>query len=588
MNFDAPVRWSLDDLMPPPVDQALDSAFSELDQAVAGFEALRDSLDGDMSAESFNGILDRIEHINLLMSRLEAYADLWLTEDTQNPRALALWDKVDETLTESSNRMLFFDLWFKGLPDEPARQLIAHSGKRHYFLEAMRQFIPYTLSEPEEKLINLKDVNGVNALAGLYDMITNQFTFSLEVDGETHSLTRDQVGGYFRHPSPEVRQAAYRELYRVYSQNSTVLAQIFLHRARDWNAEGVELRGYASAISARNLANDLPDAVVETLLDVCRANAGIFQRYFEMKKRWLGLDTFTRCDIYAPLVESDKTFSHGDAVSMVMESYEAFSPSVAQLARRVIDERHLDSETRPRKRGGAFCYGPLPGITPWVMLNYEGRARDVATLAHELGHAIHNMLAGEHSILTYAASLPLAETASVFAEIQLIDQLLKQETDPAVRRDLLAYSIDDAYVTVIRQAYFTLFEREAYRVIEEGGSVEDLTELYMENLKEQFGDAIELSEEFQWEWLTIPHMYSAPFYTYAYSFGQLLVLALVQQYRVEGESFVPKYLRILSYGGSESPSKILAEAGLDITSPEFWQGGFDVIQTMIDELERLS
>lgn len=588
MNFAAPTRWSMDDLMPPPVDQALDSTFSELDQAVAGFEAMRDSLREDISAEAFSGILDQIERINLMMSRLEAYADLWLTEDTQNPDALALRDRVDETLTESSNRMLFFDLWFKGLPDEPARRLIARGGDRHYFLEAMRQFIPYTLSEPEEKLINLKDVNGVDALANLYDMITNHFAYTLQVDGETLTLTRDQVGGYFRHPSPEVRAAAYRELYRVYKENSTVLAQIFLHRARDWNAEGIELRGYVSAISPRNLGNDLPDAVVDTLLGVCRENVGIFQRYFEMKRRWLGLGKLKRYDIYAPLVESDKTFSHGDAVSMVMDSYEAFSPKVADLAQRVFNEQHLDSETRPRKRGGAFCYGPLPGITPWVMLNYEGRARDVATLAHELGHAIHNMLAGDHSILTYSPSLPLAETASVFAEIQLIDRLLKQETDPAVRRDLLAYSIDDAYVTVIRQAYFTLFEREAYRLIDEGGSVEDLTELYMGNLKEQFGEAVELSDEFQWEWLTVPHMYSSPFYTYAYSFGQLLVLALVQQYRVEGEAFVPKYLKILSYGGSESPSKILGEAGLDITSPAFWQGGFDVIQAMITDLEKSS
>jgi oligoendopeptidase F len=588
MNLENPTRWSLDDLIPPPVHQALDLNFSELEQAVSRFEAMRDALSEDISAEAFNGLLDQIEQINIIMSRLEAYADLWLTEDTQNPDALSLRDRVDETLTESSNRMLFFDLWFKALPDEPARRLIAHSGKRHYFLEAMRQFIPYTLSEAEEKLINLKDVNGVDALANLYDMITNQFKFSLKVNGETRSLTRDQVDGYFRHPSRETRAAAYRELYRVYGENSTVLAQIFLHRARDWNAEGIELRGYASAISARNLGNDLPDAVVDTLLTVCRENVGIFQKYFEMKARWLGLGKLNRYDIYAPLAESDKTFSHGDGVSMVMDSYEAFSSTVANLARRVFDERHLDSETRPRKRGGAFCYGPLPGMTPWVMLNYEGRARDVATLAHELGHAVHNMLAGDHSILTYSASLPLAETASVFAEIQLIDRLLKEETDPAVRRDLLAYAIDDAYVTVIRQAYFTLFEREAYRIIHEGGSVADLTGLYMENLKEQFGEAVELSDEFQWEWLTVPHLYSSPFYTYAYAFGQLLVLALIQQYRAEGESFMPKFLKILSYGGSESPSKILEEAGMDIASPEFWQGGFDVIRTMITELEKSS
>ncbi|MGZ9220923.1 MAG: M3 family metallopeptidase, partial [Anaerolineales bacterium] len=295
-----------------------------------------------------------------------------------------------------------------------------------------------------------------------------------------------------------------------------------------------------------------------------------------------------RYDIYAPLAQSDKKFDYADAKKITLESFRDFSPRAAELAQRVFNERHIDSETRPGKAGGAFCYAALPSLTPWVMVNYEGRARDVATLAHELGHAIHNMLASGYSVMTYHPALPLAETASVFAEMQLTECLLQQETDPATRRDLLAYVIDDAYVTIIRQAYFTLFEREAYRVISESGSVEDLTKIYMENLREQFGSAVELSDEFKWEWTIIPHIYHVPFYTYAYSFGQLLVLALYQQYRTEGKAFVPRYLKILSYGGSESPMKILTEAGLDITSRDFWQGGFDFIQNMIKELEQLS
>ena len=330
--------------------------------------------------------------------------------------------------------------------------------------------------------------------------------------------------------------------------------------------------------------------VVDTLLDVCRHNVGIFQRYFQLKAGCLGIPSgkLRRYDIYTPLVEADKTFEYGAGKKLVMESFSKFSPQVANLAQRVFDEKHLDSESRYGKRGGAFCYAPLPELTPWVMINYEGRARDIATLAHELGHAIHNMLSGGHSIMTFHASLPLAETASVFAEMQLTEMLLGQETDPAVRRDLLAYAIDDAYVTVIRQTYFTLFEREAYQMVDEGKSIEELTTAYMNNLNEQFGDAVEISDEFKWEWLTVPHIFNVPFYTYAYGFGQLLVLALYQQYRLEGEAFVPKYLKILSYGGSESPMKILSEAGLDITSRAFWQGGFDFINNMIAELEKLS
>jgi oligoendopeptidase F len=583
-----PTRWSLNDLMPEPVDQTLIEIFSKLEQALAGFEALRESLAPQISVQEFKVVLGGMESVNFLTSRIEAYSDLLLAEDTQNPAALNLRDRADQVLTDASNRMLFFDLWFKDLPDDVAKNLIEQSGDLRYFLESVRKFKPFTLSELEEKMINIKDVNGIDAMINLYEMITNKFAFVLEVDGEKKSLTRDQIGAYFRHPSPEIREVAYRELYRVYGENASVLAQIYLHRVRDWNAEALEMRGYISPISARNLGNDLPDAVVETLLDVCCQNVGIFQGYFQMKARWLNIDKLRRYDIYAPLVQADKKFAYSDAKKLVMQCFNDFSPQVAELVQRVFDDRHLDSESRHGKRGGAFCYAPLPDITPWVMVNYEGRARDIATLAHELGHATHNMLASGHSIMTFHASLPLAETASVFAEMQLTELLLKRETDPALRRDLLAYAIDDAYVTVIRQAYIALFEREVYQMINEGKSIEEMTNAYMANLTGQFGAAVEISDEFKWEWITIPHIYNVPFYTYAYSFGQLMVLALYQQYRLQGESFVPKYLKILSYGGSDSPSKILSEAELDITSPAFWQGGFEVIKNMIAELDQFS
>jgi oligoendopeptidase F len=258
---------------------------------------------------------------------------------------------------------------------------------------------------------------------------------------------------------------------------------------------------------------------------------------------------------------------------------------VAGLASKVFDENHLDSQARPGKRGGAFCYSDLPGVTPWVLVNFAGRPRDVATLAHELGHAVHGMLAGGHRTSTFQASLPLAETASVFAEMQLTQRLLSQEQDPAIRRDLLAHAVDGAYVTVMRQSYFTLFEREAHRMIVEGASFEEVSAAYMANLVDQFGDSVELSDEFKWEWISIPHIYNDPFYTYAYSFGQLLVLALYRQYRLEGAAFIPRYLKILSYGGSDAPAKILREAGLEIDKAAFWQGGFDALEEMITELE---
>lgn len=587
-QVEKPTRWSLNDLLPEPVEQALEETFSKLEQALVEFEATQEILTPEITWQDFNEVLKKLEAITIQKSKVEGYADLSFAEDTQSQAALNLRDRVDQVLTDSGNRVLFFEMWFKELSAEATQNLIEHSGDLRYFLETMARFKPYTLTELEERMINLKDVNGIDAMVNLYEMFTNQFTFKFEIDGKIETITRDQLSSYFSSPTPKIRAAAYQELYRVYTENSTVLAQMYIHRVRDWHTEGIELRRFTSPISARNVENDLPDEVVETLLNVCRKNANVFQRYFKMKAQWLGLDQLRRYDIYAPLTPSDKKFDYGTAKQMVMDSYRAFSPKAAELAQRVFDENHVDSEIRAGKRGGAFCYTALPELTPWVLTNYDGSARDIATLAHELGHAIHAMLANHHSALTQQASLPLAETASVFAEMQLTNQLLKQENDPAVRRDLLANALDDAYITVMRQAYFTVFEKDAHTMINDNCTLAELTAHYLENLKEQFGDAIEVSDEFKWEWLAVPHFYHSPFYTYAYSFGQLLVLALYQQYRLEGEAFIPRYLKILSYGGSEAPLKILTEAGLDITSPTFWQGGFDVIQNMLNELEKLS
>ena len=579
--------WSLKDLLSDPVDQAVKDYLSKLEQAVSDLEGMRDAMTSEIPEGSFAKVLSLLESINSLMRVLQSYSYLWLSEDTQNEAALNLRDRLDQSLVNLSNRILFFEIWFKDLPDAAADKLIAQSGDLKYPLESIRRLRPYTLSEAEEKVLNLKDTNGIEALVSLYEMITNRFTFSLEINGEKMSLTRDQLTGYYFNASPDVRAAAYRELYRVYSENSTILAQIYSHRVRDWHAEGIELRGYASPISARNVGNDLPDDVVDTLLSVCRKNASLFQRYFRLKARWLGQDKLRRYDIYAPLTGSDKTYSFSQAEKMVLDSFQEFSPQVASLARRVFDEQHIDAEPRHGKRGGAFCFAALPSLTPWVLANYTGRPGDIATLAHELGHAVHAMLASNHSVLSFHSSLPMAETASVFAEMQLTNRLLREEQDPAVRRDLLVRAIDDAYVTVIRQAYFTLFERDAHRMLVEGKSFDELADHYFSNLAEQFGEAVEVTDEFKWEWITVPHIYNSPFYTYAYSFGQLLVLALFQQYQSEGAAFIPRYLKILSYGGSETPTRILQEAGFDITSPTFWQGGFDVLDNMITDLTKI-
>jgi oligoendopeptidase F len=579
--------WDLSELIPEPDEKAIAGRLARLEEEVAAFEERRGELDPGMDPAQFLDILRQSESLTESMQVLSGYASLWFYSDTSSQEALTFRNRVRQATTEAGNRTLFFTLWWRGLSDEEAERLLPGHGDYRHYLEDLRRFKPYTLDEKSEQIINIKDANGVSTVLTLYSMLTNRLEFHLEVDGETKTLTRDELMGYAFTPRPELRVAAYRELYRVYSQEAAVLGQIYASRVRDWYDEMVGLRGYPSAVSVRNIDNDIPDRAVEVLLEASRENAPLFQRYFRLKAGWLGVDRLRRYDIYAPLAAADRNVPYSDAVRSVLETFEDFHPALAAHAERVFAQNHVDSEPRKGKRGGAFCSTILPRFTPWVLVNYAGRLRDVATLAHELGHAIHSMLAEDHSLLTQHASLPLAETASVFSEMLMTDRLLREESDPLIRRELLAAAVDDVYATVLRQAYFVLFELEAHDAILAGRSADDLSEMYMAKLQEQFGDSVEIPPEFRYEWLSIPHIFQTPFYCYAYSFGQLLVLALYRRYQEEGEAFKPGYLRLLSYGGSARPEAILSEVGIDMTDRGFWQGGFDLVKERIEELERL-
>lgn len=578
--------WSLEDLYPSHNSPEMEAAFSDLNAKTAEFESLRAQLSEKISTEAFLDLVRRMDEITRLANKIYSFGGLWFAADTQEQAAQNFIARVNQFLAETENKTLFFTLWWKGLPDAEADRLMAAAGEYRYYLEVLRLFKPHTLSEPEEKIINIKNVTGAKAIQNLYDTITNRYLFKIEVDGEVKEITRDELAVFVRHFDPDLRAKAYRELYRVYGDDSTILGQMYQNLARDWGNERVDLRRFTTPISARNLENAIPDDVVETLLDVSQKNAGLFQRFFQLKARWLGMERLRRYDIYAPVAESDKTYPFDKAAEMVLESFRTFDPMLESLATRVFEEGHLDSEVRKGKRGGAFSWSVTPELTPWVLLNYQGRADDVASMAHELGHAIHSMLASHHTVFTFHAPLPLAETASTFGEMMLIDRLL-EEQDENVRRDLLFRQVDDAYATIMRQAFFAIFERQAHEMVSKGASLNEMAEAYMKNLRDQFGDAVEISDEFKWEWISIPHIYHTPFYVYAYAFGQLLVLSLYKQFKVEGDAFKPRYIEILASGGSNFPEKILANAGVDIRSAEFWQGGFDVLGDLIEQLEAM-
>jgi oligoendopeptidase F len=579
--------WDLAPLFPGHDSPELKAAFAELDQNVADVEALRPQLTPGITQETFLDIIRRLEAIQRTAARIYSFAGLAFYADTQNPAYQTLIGQVQQKLAVINNRVLFFELWWKGLENEEVQRLVEVAGDYRYWLEAMRLYRPYTLSEAEEKVINLKNVTGASALNSLYDMLTNRYMFKVTINGEEKEVTRGELMTYVRQSDPKLRASAYQEMFKVFEKDASLLDQIYENLVRDWYNENISLRNFSQPISARNLANNIPDEVVDTLLGVCQKNALLFQRYFRLKARILGLPLLRRYDLYAPVAKSEKQYPFEQAAEIVLDSFKEFHPRFSELARRVFDENRLDSEVRKGKRSGAFCASYWPEATPYMLVNYQGKANDVATMAHELGHAIHSMLSSDHSMFTYFSSLPMAETASTFGEMMLVDRLLAEETDPGVRKDLLFRQMDDAYATIMRQAYFAIFERRAHELIQQGASMEELSNAYFENLKEQFGDSMEISDEFRWEWISIPHIYNTPFYVYAYAFGQLLVFALYRQFKQEGEAFKPRYIKILAAGGSASPEQILQEAGIDMRNVNFWQGGFDVIKELLENLEAL-
>ncbi len=580
-----PTEWNLSGLLRHPTQDS-ELILKQVDQLVSQVEARRPALAAEMAAEGFQEILRLLEEIASRSSKLSAYAYLWFSENTKQPEARAFKTRIEERLAALHNRILFFDLWWQSVDEANAARLLAASGDLRYHLETIRRFKPHTLSEPEEKLINLKNTTGRSAVNTLYDLLTNGLTFTLTLNGARKTLTREQLSAYTRSPKARVREAAYRELHRVFGGQQDLIGEMYSTLVSDWKNENLTLRKFSEPVAARNLSNDVPDEAVAALLSVCAKNAGVFQEYFKLKERLCGITPMNRYHIYAPHPADRGRYRYPDAVRMVLDAYRNFSPTLADLIQRVVDERHLDARMRPGKLSGAYCYSVVPGLTPYVLLNYTGEARDVATLAHELGHAVHGMLAADHSIFTFHATLPLAETASVFGERILSDALMAQETRKSVKQGLLIGQLDDIYATVVRQAYFVLFEKTAHDMIAKGATTRDLSAAYLDTLRRQFGKTVPAPDEFRWEWLSIPHIFGSPFYCYAYSIGNLLVLALYQQYRRQGRAFVPQYLDLLATGGSKSPEAILAEVGVDIRSAAFWQAGFDTIAAMVNELER--
>ena len=582
--------WDLSELVKNPKSLAFQKQIKELENQAIKFEKIKSNLDPKMSSKKFMNIIQQIEEISKNMSKIGGYASLSYSSDTQSDEATSLMTKMSKLGSEISNKILFFDLWWKTqVDDKNAKRLMKDAGEITEYLSHKRLFAKYALSEPEERIINTLDVTGISALVKLYDKITNAFEYKMKIGNKSKTMTREEITNYVRSTNPKIRETAYKTILTKYTENKGVVGEIYQNIVLNWRDEGIEIRGYESPISMRNIGNDVDDKTIESLLSICRKNSPVFQKFFVQKAKMLKMKKLRRYDLYAPAAANikEKNYAYDKSVKLVFESLGKFSNTLEEYARKVFNENHIDSAIRQGKRDGAFCSTLTPKITPYVLVNFTGKSRDVFTLAHELGHAVHSQAAQDRSILVQDAPLPLAETASTFSELLLYDNLSDKISDNE-KKIMLAEKIDDLYATIMRQSFFTIFEVDAHKQIGEGTTINEISKTYLQNLKEQFGNSVSLSDDFAIEWSCIPHFYHTPFYCYAYSFGNLLALSLFQRYKKEGKDFVPAYMSILAAGGSKKPEKLLAEYGFDIRSPKFWQEGFDYVNEQVKALASLN
>lgn len=589
-----PVVWDLSDLYSGLQDPALAADVERLKAEAQAFEERyrgRIAVE-DCTVERLREALDKYEEINRRLSRPVSYTELVFACDTSDPARGAALQQMQQASTAVTRHLIFFDLEIGRMPESTFQALKSDerlSEYRHY-LELERVLARHHLSEAEEKIIQELSNTGVRAFQRLFSEITSRARFRVEVHGEVRELNQSEVLALMYDADREVRRAASEGLTAVLREQSHVLTFIY-NNLLQHKATMDRLRGYKYPDQARHESNELPWEVVRNMVDVCVENYHLPARYYRLKRKLLGLNELTHYDRYAPLTNTGARIEFSEARRIVLESFEGFSPALRDLAEPFFTRGWIDAELRAGKRGGAFCSYVAPDVHPYVFMNYTANPRDVMTLAHELGHAVHGLLgSARNNFFSFTSTLPLAETASVFAEILVFEKLQQELTDPREKLALLAGKIEDTLATVFRQATMYRFELAAHQARREEGELtaERYNELWQRTMQEMFGDALILGEDHRWWWSYIPHIYASPFYVYAYAFGELLVLALYARYREEGEPFVQRYLDLLAAGGSQSPQEMLSAIGIDISSKDFWRGGAALIGEMIDRAHELA
>ncbi len=570
----------------PQIEQDIQQLHSMVDEFVSTYKGRV----GELDAEEMVDAMKAQEAIFDLGGRLQSFASLNFSTDTGNSQFGAEMQRMSELSSKMQQKLVFFDLEWNQVDDAKAEQLLNDPtlGDYRYHLHAERRYKPHQLTEAEEQILLEKNVTGRSAWTRFFTQLTSSFRF--DWDGE--ELNMSQLLTKLYDTDRSIRERAAQMMTDKLQERSMELSYIFNVLAAD-KASNDKLRDYSSWISSRNLANKAPDAVVDALGKTVTSNYDIVARHYTLKRQLTGLDELKDYDRYAPLnlKESDAFYTWDEAKAIVLNAFRQFNPQMAEGVERFFDENWIHAPITPGKRGGAFASPTVPSAHPYILVNFNGTARNVMTLAHELGHGIHMLLSGENqTLMGLYTPLTTGEMASVFAEMLVFQDLMAKEDDKEVQLSMLVSKLENVFATVFRQISMNRFEDLMHTARREEGelSTERLNELWLTTQKDMFQDSVEITDNYGYWWSYIHHFLSSPGYVYAYSFGELLVMALYKTYQEKGESFAPKYVELLSAGDSDYPDNLLAKVGVDLNDPNFWQKGIDAIETMVAQEEALA
>ncbi len=579
------VRWDLGDLYQGPEDPRIERDLKTASSRALLFEKKYKN----RLAKNLPALLKDYKAIVTLLTRPIVYAPLRFAEKTDEPGRGAFLQTVRTRITDIQSHLLFWEIGWNKLDARKVSVLLKNprlAPDRHY-LENLRKYAAHTLSEPEEKVFSAKANTSSAAFSRLFDEVMNSVPFYIQLNGKKEKKTEGEILGLFHSPERETRRKASESLTAGLEENKRLLTYIYNMILADHRLD-LKHRFYGHPSDPRNLANETDFRTLSNLVESVKRAYPVAARYYELKRGLLGLDVLNDYDRYAPITGEEEKVDFETCREIVLSSYRAFAPEAGKVAALFFERRWIDAEIRPGKQGGGFCCETVPELHPYVLVNYTGNLRDVLTVAHELGHGLHQYLSRKAGILESSAPLTMAETASVFGEMLVFEKILEREKDPRKRLALLCGKIDDCFATVFRQIALTDFELRAHEAGLKKGelSEEELNGFWIGANADLYGRSVKLTEGYRHGWKYIPHFVHTPFYCYAYAFAQLFVLCLYKRYKEDPKGFVPKYFEMLTLGGSRRPEEIARIGGIDLGKKGFWQEGLGLLTDLVAQAEK--